>query len=158
MQELQLASFRLGENRFAVDIMRIKEILLPQVLCAMPRASRMLEGLINLRGTVIPVVNLRSRFEMEPRFGGAGKLMIVSVAGRPVALAVDDVEEVVTVPVQAIVPPPTLSDVIGADYLLGVCLCQSVMYLILDIDALFTPVERLELGSFSGAVPHGDDV
>ncbi len=158
MQELQLASFRLGENRFAVDIMRIKEILLPQVLCAMPRASRMLEGLINLRGTVIPVVNLRSRFEMEPRFGGAGKLMIVSVAGRPVALAVDDVEEVVTVPVQAIVPPPTLADVIGADYLLGVCLCQSVMYLILDIDALFTPVERLELGSFSGAVPHGDDV
>lgn len=150
MQELQLASFRLGPNHFAVDIMRIKEIVLPQPLSGMPRSSRMLDGLINLRGAVIPVVNLRSRFEMEPRFGSTGKLMIVSVGGRPVALEVDDVDEVLTVPVNAIVPPPEMSDGVGGEYLIGVCIINAVMYLILDIDALFTPAERRELGNLAG--------
>lgn len=156
LQELQLASFRLGDSRFCVDIMRIREIVLPQPLCAMPRSSRMLEGMVNLRGSVIPVVNLRSRFEMEPRFGGAGKLMIVSVGGRQVALAVDDVEEVLTVPVRDIVPPPEMADGIGGEYLVGVCLSEGIMYLILDIDALFTPAERRELVRLSGELPHGD--
>lgn len=155
MQELQLASFRLGNNHFAVDIMRIREIVLPQPLFGMPRTSPVLEGIINLRGTVIPVVNLRSRFEMELRFGGAGKLMIVSVGGRPVALAVDDVEEVLTVPVRDIVPPPDMVEGVGGEFLIGVCLADTVMYLVLDIDALFTPAEKRELGSFQGVQPHG---
>jgi purine-binding chemotaxis protein CheW len=156
VQELQLASFRLGDNHFAVDIMRIREIVLPQPLSGMPRPSRVLDGMINLRGTVIPVVNLRTRFEMEQRFGGAGKLMIISVGGRPVALAVDDVEEVVSVPVRTIVPPPEIADGVGGEYLVGVCLVGSVMYLILDVDALFTPAEQRELGTISGVRSYGD--
>ena len=154
IQELQLASFRLGDNHFAVDIMRIKEIVLPQPLAGMPRPSQVLEGMINLRGTVIPVVNLRSRFGMEPRFGGTGKLMIISVAGRLVALAVDDVEEVISVPVHAIVPPPELVEGVGGEYLVGVCLVNALLYLILDIDTLFTPAERRELGRVAGDLSH----
>ncbi|MFA6823615.1 MAG: chemotaxis protein CheW [Geobacter sp.] len=157
VQELQLASFRLGDNHLAVDIMRIREIMLPQPLAGMPRPSQVLEGMINLRGTVIPVVNLRSRFGMEPRFGGAGKLMIISVAGRLVALAVDDVEEVISVPVHAIVPPPELVEGVGGEYLVGVCLVNALLYLILDIDTLFTPAERRELGRVAGDLHHGHD-
>ena len=156
VQDVQLASFRLGNNLFVVDIMRIREVLLPQPLCGMPRVSQVLEGMINLRGVVIPVVNLRSRFGMEPRFGGTGKLMIVSVGGRLVALAVDDVDEVLNVPVRDIVPPPDMADGVGGEYLVGVCLCDSSLYLILDIDALFTPAERRELGRLSGEPIHGD--
>jgi purine-binding chemotaxis protein CheW len=154
-QELQLASFRLGDNHFVVDIMRIREIVLPQPLAGMPRPSQVLDGMINLRGAVIPVVNLRARFGMEPRFGGVGKLMIISVAGRLVALAVDDVEEVVAVPVRSIVPPPEICEGVGGEYLVGVCLVNAVLYLILDIDALFTPAERRELGRVAGDLPHG---
>ena len=154
IQELQLAGFRLGDNHFAVDIMRIREIVLPQPLAGMPRPSQVLEGMINLRGTVIPVVNLRSRFGMEPRFGGAGKLMIISVAGRLVALAVDDVEEVLSVPVCSIVPPPEIAEGVGGEYLVGVCLVNAVLYLILDIDTLFTPAERRELRRVAGDLAH----
>lgn len=154
VQELQLASFRLGDNHFAVDIMRIREIMLPQPLAGMPRPSQVLEGMINLRGAVIPVVNLRSRFGMEPRFGGAGKLMIISVAGRLVALAVDDVEEVISVPVRSIVPPPEIVEGVGGEYLVGVCLVDAVLYLILDIDALFTPAEQRELVRVAGVLSH----
>lgn len=154
-QELQLASFRLGDTTFAVDIMRIREIVLPQPLTSMPCASHLLDGMINLRGTVIPVVNLRSRFGMESRLDSVCKLMIISVAGRLVALSVDDVEEVVSVPVHTIVPPPEIVDGVGGEYLIGVCLVNAVMYLILDVDTLFTPAERRELGRVAGGLSHG---
>ena len=95
IQELQLAGFLLGDNLFAVDIMRIKEIVIPQKLAGFPLQNSTLDGMINLRGQVIPVMNLRARFGLPPRPGGPGKLMIVSVAGRLVALAVDDLDEVV---------------------------------------------------------------
>lgn len=141
-QELQLAGFCLGDNLFAIDIMRIKEIVIPQKLAGLPLHSTQLEGMINLRGQVIPVMNLRSRFNMPPREGGVGKLIIVTVAGRQLALAVDDLDEVITVPVKGLSPPPDIVEGVGAEYLIAVCLCNERMYMVLDIDALVTAVDR----------------
>ena len=62
--DIQLVCFSLGENLFGVDIMRIREIILPQKLTALPVAPQMLEGVISLRGAVIPVMNMRRRFAM----------------------------------------------------------------------------------------------
>jgi len=139
--ELQLAGFRLGDNLFAVDIMRIKEIVLPQRLSGMPLAASAIDGMINLRGTVIPVLNLRTRLGMPPNPGGAGKLMIVSLAGRLVALAVDEVEDVITVPVRDLMPPPDMIDGVGAEYLVAVCLYNGELYMVLNIDALLKPAD-----------------
>ena len=144
--ELQLAGFRLGDNLFAVDIMRIKEIVLPQRLSGMPLAASTLEGMINLRGAVIPVLNLRARFGMPPHPGRAGKLMIVSLAGRPVALAVDEVEDVITVPVRELTPPPDMIDGVGAEYLVAVCLYNGELYMVLNIDALLRPADLYRPG------------
>lgn len=155
-QELQLASFRLGDTLFAIDIMRIREILLPQRIAGLPKASRLLDGMINLRGAVIPVMNLRNRFDMPPRFGGAGKLMIVSVCGRPVALDVDEVDEVLTVASKDIAPPPDMVDGVGAEYLIGVVLNNDNLYMILNIDALFSRSEQRELIHFSGERRHDE--
>jgi len=155
IKELQLASFRLEDKLFALDIIRIREILLPYKISAMPRASKLLDGMINLRGVVIPVMNLRNRFDMPPLFGYSGKLMIVSIAGRPVALAVDDVDEVLTIQIKDIVPPPDMVDGVGSEYLVGVCLSNETLYMILNIDALFTPAEHRELLRFSGESQHG---
>ena len=142
IQELQLAGFLMGDNLFAIDIMRIKEIVIPQKLAGFPLQNSTLDGMINLRGQVIPVMNLRARFGLPPRPGGPGKLMIVSVAGRQVALAVDDLDEVVTVPVRHLTPPPDMVEGIGAEFLIAVCLCNERLYLVLDIDTLFAPSGR----------------
>lgn len=150
IKELQLASFRLDDKLFALDIIRIREIVLPHKISALPKASRLLDGMINLRGAVIPVMNLRTRFDMPPLKSSAGKLMIVSLSGRPVALAVDDVDEVLNVQVKSIVPPPDMADGVGSEYLVGVCLCNENLYMIMNIDALFTPAEHRELARFSG--------
>ncbi|MDK9717200.1 MAG: chemotaxis protein CheW [Trichlorobacter sp.] len=156
IQELQLAGFLMGENLFAVDIMRIKEIVIPQKLAGFPLQNSTLDGMINLRGQVIPVMNLRARFGLPPRPGGPGKLMIVSVAGRQVALAVDDLDEVVTVPVRDLTPPPDMVEGIGAEFLVAVCLCNERLYLVLDIDTLFSPTGRHKQGLMQEDFPHGD--
>lgn len=156
IQELQLAGFLMGDNLFAIDIMRIKEIVIPQKLAGFPLQNSTLDGMINLRGQVIPVMNLRARFGLPPRPGGPGKLMIVSVAGRQVALAVDDLDEVVTVPVRDLAPPPDMVEGIGTEFLIAVCLCNERLYLVLDIDTLFAPSGRYKQGLIQEDLQHGN--
>lgn len=146
-QDIQLACFNLGDNLFAVDIMRIKEIILPQKLSSLPRESRILEGVINLRGAVIPVMDMRKRFGMPAAAEGvAGKLLIVSFARQILALAVDNVMEVISVSSKDIKPPLDTTEGIGMDHLLGVCLSDNRVFMILDIDSLIGHTEYREIG------------
>lgn len=141
-QDIQLACFNLGTNLFAVDIMRIREIILPQKLAPLPAATHVLDGVINLRGSVIPVMDLRKRFGMPPASGAApGKLLIVALAGQMLALAVDNVLEVISVPATEIKPPPSAIEEIGVECILGVCLSNENVFMILDIDALLAKTD-----------------
>ncbi len=140
--EIQVACFKLMDDLYAVDIMRINEIIRPQKLTVLPKAPAFIEGVINLRGTVIPVVDLRKRFDMPPRPSSAStRLLIIRVAGQSLGLVVDDVTEVITVPVKDIKPPPTVADGMAVYYLLGVCLAGDILVMLLDIDKLLTTHE-----------------
>lgn len=137
LTHIQLACFSLGDKLFAVDIMRIREILVPQKLSPLPCASDLLEGVINLRGTVIPVMNMRKRFGMPALENtSAGKLLIVSLVKQLLAIVVDDVMEVVSVPVAEIKPPIQMTSGVGMEFLLGVCLSNNRVFMILNIDSL----------------------
>lgn len=137
LSEIQLACFNLGDKLFAVDIMRIREILLPQKLSPLPKASDILDGVINLRGNVIPVMNMRKRFQMPAAPDSKpGKLVIVSLVRHILALMVDDVMEVITVAAHEIKPPMQLATGVGMEFLLGVCLADERVFMILDIDSL----------------------
>lgn len=140
IQNIELACFSLGNRLFAVDIMRIKEIILPQKLAGLPRESDLLEGVINLRGELIPVMDMRNRFGMPKADERVpGRLLIVSLQGQMLALAVDNVQEVITVPAGEIKPAPDITEGIGMEYVLGMCLSHEQMFMILDIDSLLTP-------------------
>jgi len=148
--EIQVACFRLMDDLYAVDIMRINEIIRPQKLTVLPKAPSFIEGVINLRGTVIPVVDLRKRFDMPQRPSIAStRLLIIRISGQSVGLVVDDVTEVITVPVKDIKPPPAVSDGMTVDYLLGVCLSGDVLVMMLDIDKLLTNNEVKALESLA---------
>ncbi len=146
IQEIQVACFRLGEDVYALDIMRIKEIIRPQKLSHVPKAPSFMDGVINLRGTVIAVIDLRKRFDMPQReIDSASRLLIVRVAGQAMGLVVDDVTEVVTVPVKDLKPPPRVSEGNIHEYLLGVCLVQESMVMLLNLDKLLSPQEISQL-------------
>jgi len=148
IQEIQVACFRLGEDLYAIDIMRIKEIIRPLKLTALPKFPAFMEGIINLRGTVIPVVDLRRRFDLtDIEVTSSTRLLIVSLAGPVLALVVDEVTEVVTVPVKDIKPPPQLGGGIDAEYLIGVCLVKQELIMLLNIDTLLSSQEARDLGT-----------
>jgi len=147
IREIQVACFRLGEDIYAIDIMRIKEIIRPQKLAVLPKAPVFMEGVLNLRGAVIPVVDLRKRFDMPVReIDRDRRLLIVALVGRTLGIAVDEVTEVITVPVANIKPPPQVSQGVGAEYLVGVCLVQDDLVMLLDPDRLLTWSEADEPG------------
>jgi len=148
LTEIQLTSFNLGENLYAVDIMRVKEIVLPQKIFCLPRESQILEGVINLRNVVIPVMDMRKRFSMpQLKDDNLGKFLVISLVQQLLALVVDDVLEVITVPVSEIKPPPDIADGIGAEFLLGVCLYADRVYMLLDIDSLLGPADFREIAN-----------
>ncbi|WP_054693710.1 chemotaxis protein CheW [Geotalea toluenoxydans] len=145
--DIQVACFTLDDNIYAVDIMRIREIIKPQKLTSLPKAPPYVEGIINLRGSVIPVIDLRKRFDLPVReIDSAVRLLIVRVAKQLLGFVVDNVTEVITVPARDIKPPPQIAGGIGAQYLLGVCLFQEALIMLLNIDTIFTAREASELG------------
>jgi purine-binding chemotaxis protein CheW len=116
----------------------------------LPRALDFIDGVISLRGMVIPVVDMRKRFDL-PDCGVTSltRLLIVKVVGQLLGLVVDDVAEVVTVPVKDIKPPPQLTTGPDADCLIGVCLIKDEMVLLLNLDKILTTSEAHALGSLT---------
>ena len=147
LQEIQVACLTMDDGLYAVDIMRIREIIRLPKLAPLPRALPFVEGVINLRGAVIPVVDLRKRFGL-PAAGNAenARLLILSVGGQPLGLRVDDVTEMITIPLRDLNPPPRGVRVVGGEYMVGVCLVQEIPVMLLNIDALLSFREQAELG------------
>lgn len=151
IQEIQLACFRIGDANFAADIMRIKEIIRPQKLTRLPKSPPFVEGVINLRGSVIPVIDLRKRFDLPERTAlEEARLLVVAVAHQLVGLVVDDVTEVVTVQIHDIKPPPHVVEGIGAEYLIGVCLIRDTLVMLLNLDRILTSRETSALSGIAG--------
>jgi len=147
LQEIQVACLRMDDGLYAVDIMRIREIIRVPKLAPLPRALPFVEGVINLRGSVIPVVDLRKRFGLPPAENKeAARLLILSISGQPLALMVDEVTEMITIPLRDLKAPPRGVRIVGGEYMVGLCLVREVPVMLLNIDALLTFQEKAQLG------------
>jgi purine-binding chemotaxis protein CheW len=149
--EIKLAVFRLDGQPYAIDIMRIKQIIRPLKITRLPKAPEFVEGVINLRGVVIPIMDMRKRFGLPARDAAADtKVIIASVERRIVGIIVDDVSEVIPVPRAEVQPPPRMIRGVEAEYLLGVCRYQDEILLILNLDEILTAEEKVTLAVLSG--------
>jgi purine-binding chemotaxis protein CheW len=150
----QLVAFGVGDGDYAVDIMRIKEIINPVPVTPMPKAPPFIEGVIELRGAILPIVDVRKRFDMPSTAPTrATKFLIVSVdLGEQraiVGLVVDRVSEPLRVPRTDIKPAPRLS-VSESAYFTGVVAHHGKMLMVLDVDALLSSAEKRTLSGLSG--------
>lgn len=145
-QEIQLACFRVGSELYAFDIMRIKEIIRPQRLTPVPKAPPFVEGVIDLRGSVVPVVDLHKRFDQPtPPAGRKTRVIICAVAGKIIGLLVDEVVEVHTYGRQEIFPAPQFLKGKESEFFLGVCHRQNDLVLILDLERILSSNEKIAL-------------
>jgi purine-binding chemotaxis protein CheW len=151
-QEVQLACFLLGRELYALDIMKIREIIRPQKLTPVPKAPSFIEGVINLRGVIIPVADLRKRFDQkigeETR---KNRILICSVAGKMVGLLVDEVMEIRRYTRQELSPVPRYMKGSGAEYFLGVARQGDDLVLLIDLEKVLSSDEKIAVASIRDA-------
>jgi len=150
--ELQIVVFELGAERYGVDIATVYEIIRYQPITAVPRAPDFVEGIINLRGRIVPVVDLRARLGLtvSPPTK-ATRIVVAETAGTTVGLIVDGVSEVLMVPATSIEPTNAL--VAGADAasLRGIAKLGERLIILLALDGLFTRADTDELAEMRQA-------
>lgn len=119
---VELCTFRIGGEDYAVDIMRVREIINPLPVTRVPRSPSFIEGVIRLRSEVIPVVDVRKRLGQPPEAPTRKtRFVVVRIGGRRIALVVDEVTEVLRLPRAEIRPAPNFSDAGAPRFFVGVC-------------------------------------
>ena len=131
----QLVTFALGPEEYGIDIAQVQEINRMVEITHVPRTAGYMEGVINLRGQLIPVIDLRMRFNM-PRVGTTrnSRIIVVEVAPQRVGLIVDSVSEVVRIPVNQIEPTPDMVSIAHAEFLGGVGKLGDRLIILLNVD------------------------
>jgi purine-binding chemotaxis protein CheW len=145
---MQLVSFRLAQEEYGIEITRVREIILMGEITRVPQTPSYVKGLINLRSTVIPVIDLRIRFGLaEAEVTDESRIMVVNVAGKTIGIVVDAVSEVLRVSSEQIAPPPPTVVSLGTEYLTGLVKLEKQLLLLLDIDKLLGAEERAVLAA-----------
>jgi purine-binding chemotaxis protein CheW len=135
---LQLVGFRLDDEDYAIPITRIREIILMKPITRIPQVPPFIEGVINLRGAVIPIVNLRKRFSMSPReIGDETRTIVVNVHDQTVGCIVDAVTQVMRITDDQLQPAPVSVLAISHQFIAGLAKIEDRLLIVLDIEKLF---------------------
>ncbi len=142
MAEEQLVLFSLGNEEYAISITQVKEIIQYKGATKIPSIPEYMEGIINLRGKIIPVIDLALRLKVATTKTGDKRALVIETAEREIGLVVDEVSEVIRISDSDIEPPPTRT---GSGYIRGIGKERDRLLILLDVDKLFDEEEMQEL-------------
>lgn len=146
--EEQLVIFRLGDDYFALYIANVNEIIRLQKITPVPKAPPFVEGVTNLRGRVIPVIDLRKRFGLAPREEGyMSRIIVADHVGKLIGLMVDGVDEVLTVQSDAIEPPDEIVVSVDSEFLAGIVRLDERLIILLDQEQVLSASEIRQLST-----------
>ena len=148
--EIQLVVFTLKQGdtvcEYGVPITQVQEIIPMAKPTRLPQVPDFVEGIINLRGKIIPIIDLKKRFDMEAtEITSDTRSVVVEVSGQTVGIIVDEVSEVLRLSKDNIEPPPAAIGGITAEYLTGVGKLEDRLLILLDVDKILTEQEKAEL-------------
>ena len=143
MEELeQYVTFVIGNENYGVEVLRVREIIGMTDITHVPNSLDFMRGVINLRGTVVPVVDMRKKFRMEERqYDSFTVILIVEIKGALIGMIVDSVSDVIDIPVESIQDTPHFSANIDTDYIKSIGKNDEELVIILDVDMILTPEE-----------------
>ncbi len=161
---LQLVGFKLGDEEYAIDVLKIQEIIRLVEITSVPRTENYIMGVMNLRGKVIPVVDLRVRFNLEKSdFDKKTRIIVVRFEKENIGFVVDEVTQVVRINKSLIEPTPPLVGSVGQEYILGICKYNERLIILLDIDTLIyedkgyeSDLKKRFKGTKGGGTPSGE--
>jgi purine-binding chemotaxis protein CheW len=136
-ETLQLVSFHLDKEIYGIEITKVREIILITEITRIPQTPHYVKGLINLRSTVIPVIDLRSLFGLnEGDMTDESRIMVLQACGKTIGIIVDAVSEVLRIKRDEIAPPPPTVAGLGREYLTGLVRLEKQLLILLDIDKI----------------------
>ena len=152
-EQIQLACFKVGEEKDALDILKIREITRSQTITKIPKAPEFIEGVINIRGAFIPVVDMRKRFGFPSKKNDRNtRVIIAAIAGRIVGIQVDEAKEVVWISRKEVKPPPKILKGSASEYLEGICRIGDEILMFLDFERILSTKEKIKLDEVKKAV------
>ena len=144
---IQFVSFTLGSEEYGIEIEKVKEIVRIPEISEIPDAPPVIEGVINLRGEVIPVINLRQRFDIQGEFSGeSSRVIIIDVDSKFIGLIVDAVSQVLRINTADIDPVEEINNV-TEEYIKGVGKISDRLIIWLDIEKILSSKEKIEIQS-----------
>ena len=149
----KMVGFKLKEEYFAFDIMSVIEIIKLREITEVPTAPSFIEGVINLRGKIIPIIDLRKRFNLESEDRGKKyRIIIIDLGNKQyVGVIVDEVTKVINVNDEDIMPPPSTVADSGGKYIEAVAKIDELIIVMLDIKKIFSETEQIDLNEISKA-------
>ena len=139
---LQLVTFNISNEEFGLDILKVHEIIRMLEITRIPGAPEFVEGVINLRGRIIPVIDLRKRFNFEKKEPDKlTRIVVVEIEEKIVGFIVDSVSEVLRLPSSKVEPPPPIVGGIDSEYISGVGNLDNRLLILLDLGKLLTSKE-----------------
>ena len=145
---MQMVSFQLASEEYGVEINKVREIILVGEITQVPQTPSYVKGLINLRSTVIPVVDLRLRFGLDaPDTTDDTRIVVINIANKTIGIIVDAVNEVLRVSKNQIAPPPPTVAGLGQEYLVGLAKLEDRLLIMLDIENILLEDMDRETGA-----------
>jgi|DewCreStandDraft_4_1066084.scaffolds.fasta_scaffold06077_3 purine-binding chemotaxis protein CheW len=144
--EKKVVGFKLKDEEFAFDIMKVVEIIKLKEITNVPTAPDFIEGVINLRGKIIPIIDLRKRFnvEIEER-DKKYRIIILELGKQNIGIVVDEVTKVITVSDDQLLPVPQTVNQAGGKYIESIIKIEDRIIVLLDIEKIFSETEKIEL-------------
>lgn len=135
----EFLTFALGGEEYGIDILRVQEIRGYELATVMPNAPAFIKGVVNLRGTIVPIVDMRIKFDFpEVQYTASTVVIVVNVASRVIGLVVDRVSDVVALSPEQVKPAPDFTAHFGSRYILGLGAVEEHMLILLDIEQLIS--------------------
>lgn len=158
----QYLTFMLGDEYYGVDILRVQEIKGWTPVTAIPNTPKYIKGVLNLRGTIVPIVDLRNRFNLESEeYTALTVIIVLSIQSeqstRVVGVVVDSVSDVMNVSAENIKPTPELGSGVQTDFIHGMATTDDQMAMLLDIDKMMSLDELTVMEAVKDATDSSDD-
>ncbi len=145
-ETVQIISFKVGDEEYGLEILKVKEVIKVTEITKLPKAPSFVKGVVNLRGDVIPIIDLREKFGLEKaEESDANRVIVVEIEGKSVGMAVDSVSHVIRINESQIDNPPLVGGMTG-DYIRGVVKLGDRLIVLINVDKILTSEEKIELG------------
>ena len=152
--EQQIVVFELGNEHYGLDISTVESIIKMQSITKMPQAPFYVEGITNLRGVVVPVMDLRRRFGLPPQEQTKDtRIVVVNMNNLKVGMIVDGVSQVQHIQDDTIEPPPPMVTTINSAFIKGIAKLENRLVILLDLSKVLSVEEKAELTAIPVALP-----